>query len=493
MSSAFEVFALSRKSFELDSDFQRTYLQDRQQSAVWRAAGGSPSRAELYLKLLLVTIFLPEGLSFFVGDFRLTVARVLIFVFSIAAISWLSQRNPRASVCVPSDIFAPVAGVWMMLAATVTDGSTGLKGAGIEAISFTGAYLSFRYLLGPVDSSVRIARFSSKLIILIVGVALLDSLTDRLFTYDFIKGITGYVKPSYEGAFALKSETLFRDGVIRAMGPMEHSILFGAVCVWFGSLALTTFRPQVFGWGVAGIALVGVLASQARSPLLAYVIGFALAIFYAATPRFRTRWKLVGVAVTCVLVTVFTFSGNPVVTLVRLGGVSPEAAWYRQAIWETGGPVVLGSPIFGIGLNGDWNWQSHGALVSGSVDAFWLAVAMNYGIPGSALILLTIVGACGLGSIDRSPHLTPEEGRLSVALGIVIVAIVFLGFMVHFWGICFILIAVFAGMRANLAETAVLRDRAARVAETGHDSITGGVLLQGGDAHATQRRSHVLG
>lgn len=482
---------MSRKSFELDSDVQRTYLRHRQQSVVRRVTGGSPSRAELYLKLLLVTIVLPEGLSFFVGDFRLTVARVLIFVFSIAAISRLSQRNPRAVVCVPSDILAPAAGVWMMLAATVTDGSTGLKGAGIEAISFTGAYLSFRYLLGPaVDSSVRIVRFSCKLIILIVGVALLDSLTDRLFTYDFVKGITGYVKPSYEGAFALKSETLFRDGVIRAMGPMEHSILFGAVCVWFGHLALTTFRPQVLGWGVAGIALVGVLASQARSPLLAYVIGFALAIFYAATPRFTTRWKLVGLAVTAVLLTVFTFSGNPVVTLVRLGGVSPEAAWYRQAIWETGGPVVLGSPIFGIGLNGDWNWQSHGALVSGSVDAFWLAAAMNYGIPGSALILLTIVGACWLGSIDRSRHLTPEEGRLSVALGIVIVTIVFLGFMVHFWGICFILIAVFAGMRANLAETAVLRDRAA---ETGYDSITGGVLLQGGDARATQRSSVVLG
>jgi hypothetical protein len=77
-----------------------------------------------------------------------------------------------------------------------------------------------------------------------------------------------------------------------------------------------------------------------------------------------------------------------------------------------------------------------------------------------------------------------------VALGIVIVTIVFLGFMVHFWGICFILIAVFAGMRANLAETAVLRDRAA---ETGYDSITGGVLLQGGDARATQRSSVVLG
>jgi hypothetical protein len=420
------------------------------------------SRAEIWLKLLLVSIFLPEGLSFFVGDFRLSVSRVLIFVFSIAAISRLSKRTV---VCVPSDIIASIAGVWMMLAATATDGFTGLKGAGITAIEFTGAYLAFRYLLGPVDSSVRLARFSCKLILLIIGVALLDPLTGKLSTYEFIKGITGYVKYSYEGALAVKAETLFRDGVIRAMGPLEHSILFGAVCAWFGIVALVTFRPQVFGWVVAGVALVGVWFSQAKSPLLGYLIGFALAIFYTATPGFTARWKVIGLSVTVVLVTVFIFSGSPVATLVRLCGVSPEAAWYRQAIWDVGVPVVLRSPIFGNGLSGDWDWQSNGALVSDSVDAFWLAQAMAYGIPGSALVLLALVGACGLGSIDRSRHLTPEEGRLSVALGIVMTTIAFLGFMVHFWGICWILIAVFAGIRANLAETAVLRDRAARAAE----------------------------
>jgi hypothetical protein len=42
----------------------------------------------------------------------------------------------------------------------------------------------------------------------------------------------------------------------------------------------------------------------------------------------------------------------------------------------------------------------------------------------------------------------------------------FLGFIVHYWGICWILMAVFAGMRANLAESAILRERAARAAES---------------------------
>jgi O-antigen ligase len=200
--------------------------------------------------------------------------------------------------------------------------------------------------------------------------------------------------------------------------------------------------------------------------LLGYLIGFALAMYYSATPRFSARWKLVGLFVTVVLVAIFSFSGSPVATLVRLSGVSAEAGWYRQAIWDTAGPVALGSPLFGIGLNGDWGWQTHGGLVSASLDSFWLSAALMYGIPGSILVLLTIVSAFWLGPIDKSPHLTPEERRLSVALGIVTTTVVVLGFIVHFWGTCWILLAVFAGIRANLAETAILRDRAARTTET---------------------------
>jgi hypothetical protein len=421
---------------------------------------------EFYLKLLMFTIFLPEGLSFFIGDFRLSLDRVLLIVLFITAASRLiSAKSAVGSVCVPSDVFALIAGVWMVLAATIADGFAGLKGAGIAAIEFAGAYFAFRYLLGPVDSTIRVIRFSCKLIILVVGVALLDPLTGKLFTYEFVKSFTGYVKPSYENALAVSAEALFRDGSIRAMGSLEHSILFGSACVWFGALALITFPRRPLGWSVAAIALLGVWFSQARGPLLAYLIAFALAIFYVATPGIAARWKLIGTVVGSVIVAVFSFSGSPVATLMRLSGISAETGWYRQAIWDTAVPVVLGSPLFGIGLGDDWNWQLHGGLVSASVDAFWLRAAMMYGIPGSLLVLMTLISAFWMGPVDRCRRLTPEERRLSVALGIVVATAVFLGFIVHYWGACWTLIAVFAGIRANLAEAAILRARAPRIAE----------------------------
>jgi hypothetical protein len=48
-----------------------------------------------------------------------------------------------------------------------------------------------------------------------------------------------------------------------------------------------------------------------------------------------------------------------------------------------------------------------------------------------------------------------------MALGFVIATIVYIGFTVHLFGACAILIGIFPGMRANLAEAAILRARAA--------------------------------
>jgi O-Antigen ligase len=415
---------------------------------------------EFYLKLLVLALFLPEGLSFFIGDFRLSLERVLLIILIPLAVSHFYQRSPRHSIRVPSDVFALAAGVWMLVAAIVTGGFAGLKGAGILVIEFSGAYYVFRYLLTS-DGSVRVTKFTCKLVVLVVGIALLDPLTDKLYTYEIIKGLTGYVKPVYEAALAAQGETLFRNGVIRAMGPLEHSILFGAVCAWFGTLAYFTFPTRFFGWSVAAMALLGIWVSQARGPLLGFMIAFALAVFYVAAKGFAGRWKVLGLLATVAILAIFFFSGSPIATLMRLSGIGPEAAWYRQAIWDTAVPVVVRSPIFGIGLTDEWDWQSNSALVGTSVDAFWLRAAMMYGIPGALLILLTMTGAFWLGPLERSPFLSAEERRLSIALGLVTTTAVFLGFTVHFWGTCWVLLGIFPAMRANLAEAAIVRQQAA--------------------------------
>jgi hypothetical protein len=84
---------------------------------------------------------------------------------------------------------------------------------------------------------------------------------------------------------------------------------------------------------------------------------------------------------------------------------------------------------------------------------------MMFGIPGAALICLTITSAFWLGPVDRSPYLSQAERRLSVGLGIITTTVLLLGFTVHYWGTCWILVGIFPAIRANLAEAAILHQR----------------------------------
>jgi O-antigen ligase len=435
---------------ELRAQGQWTLARQAQASAF------KPSSYNLSLKCLIVALFLPEGFSFFIGDFRLSVARVLIIVLTIQATVQYFQKFAKAAFQ-PSDLFAVAAGLWMIIAPVIVQGADGLKGGGIIALEFSGTYWIFRHLLGPVDSSVRVVEFAIKLVFLIVALGLLDVFTGKLFTYESAKALTGYSKETFEWAKEVHSETMYRGGFVRAMGPLEHSILFGAVCAWFGTLAICTFPSRVLGWSVAGTAFLGIVVSQAQGPFVAYALSVALVAYYYVTNRFFARWKVLGALGLFGAVFIFVFSSNPVATLLGLGGINPESGWYREAIWRAVVPLVLQSPILGMGVSGEWDWQASGELVGASVDSMWLRVAMTLGIPGSLLVLFTMISAYWNGPLDRSHYLSREERRLSVALGIVTVAAVFLGFTVHFWGTCWILLGVFAGMRANLAEAAVCR------------------------------------
>src|SRR5208337_4911011 len=103
-------------------------------------------------------------------------------------------------------------------------------------------------------------------------------------------------------------DSFFRHGLVRAMGPLEHSILFAAVCGWFGVLALCTFGVCRFSVLVVLAMLVGIWFSQSRGPLVAYMGGLGLTVFYFMTKRFAWRNRLIGGVIACCLLVVFVGS-----------------------------------------------------------------------------------------------------------------------------------------------------------------------------------------
>jgi O-antigen ligase len=183
-------------------------------------------------------------------------------------------------------------------------------------------------------------------------------------------------------------------------------------------------------------------------------------VYYAVMKQYTFRWRIVGAFVVAWIALVFCFSRSPVSTLVTFGGVDASAGWYREAIWATAGPMVLDSPMFGIGsIAGAGWWEDDPVLTGPTMDSVWLVSAFQYGIPCCLLIMLTIAGAFWLGPLDTASSLSESERRLSVALGIAMTLAGVLGFIVHMWGPPWVLLGVFSGTRAYLAEAAIVRER----------------------------------
>ena len=256
------------------------------------------------------------------------VVRILLIVFIFVAMGKSKRRAAAtASARVPSDFYALVAAIWMILAGVVTEGpEVELEGAGANALEFTGAYYVYRHLLGAVNSSVNIVCFLSNTMIFVVCLALMDPLTGHLYVWDLVAKFTGYWR-----AFDPSSSAYVRDGLVRAQGPLEHSILFATACMWTGALALCTFKFSIYSVLISIIMAIGIWFSQSRAPLAAFMFGIGLIVFYYNTMSYEARWKILKALVATYIVAIFLFSNSPVTALIKYSGVDPEAGWYRRA------------------------------------------------------------------------------------------------------------------------------------------------------------------
>jgi O-antigen ligase len=76
---------------------------------------------------------------------------------------------------------------------------------------------------------------------------------------------------------------------------------------------------------------------------------------------------------------------TPITVFLHYATFSPHTAYWRLIIFEHGMNNVFANPIFGLGLN---DWERPAWMHSGSMDNFWLVVALRYGIPG--FLFLTV-------------------------------------------------------------------------------------------------------
>ena len=409
----------------------------------------APSRASPgpaispWLWVILLTVFLPEGMSFFIAGLRLTPTRLVFLILAPVVFARFVRKIASGDFrFVLSDAAVPLAGLWMFVGPSVTyDLGDALQHSGPDVLEYLIGYLATRVLLTRSGQALRFADILCVVIACVAADAMLDTAAGAYVTRELASTVTGYQK-----VWRVADE--FRFGLLRAAGPIEHPILLGFLCG--AGLILSIARRPAVGAPWMLLCAVGVLISFSSAPQQSVVMGLGLLVYSRLLPDFAQKWNLLFAVVAIDVAVAFAATPTPFGHIFDLFTIDSQTAYFRLYIWNMVGPAILDNPIFAV-MPSDYDYE-------GSVDSLWLVLCLNYGMPCSILTGLAMIGCCSLPTDQRRSSLSPAESRLGTALGIMMFLIIFTGFTVHFWGSVWILVGLLIGLRAHLGELGRLRE-----------------------------------
>ena len=397
--------------------------------------------APIWTKLLVIAALMPEDLNIRPGGLLLTMPRLLLVVAAPVIAIRLASASKIGFRIAACDIAVLLTGLWMFLSVSMTDGvDRAVVGACIMMLEFCGTYFLMRTSLTRPGQCLALGRFLAYAIAVEGALSVLDVLSQRHVLHEFAQSLTGYSKYWRPD---------FRNGIMRAQGSLEHPILMGAVCAFGSLLSLTLLKGSKRCVVFAG-CMIGVVSAMSSAPIGAAALSWIMLLYRRLTPTFHGRWRLLISSFGLFLAGLITVHPRPFSFLMDHFTFDPQTGYYRLLIWNLVGEIVLANPVFGVGLSSDFAQEFS---VSNTVDSIWLASALSFGIPGSALIAVSVLSACRSGA-HRPGRPAGDDIALGLALGIIAFLYIYLGFTVHFWGGAWILMAAFIGMRAHFGQAA---------------------------------------
>ena len=254
------------------------------------SAGAGPVKLPLLLIVIAVTIFLPEELSFYFGERRMTVTR-LVFLLIVPVILFRFARTILREDYrfVWADALVPVTSLWMFVGPAVNDGfDQTVVASGISALEFCVPYLAARLFLTERGQAVALVRLLCIAIATVGLLAILDEVARSLILREFIGQLTGYVEDLDVSDPALGYTRGF---LFRATSTLEHPILLGTVCT-FGVLMASALRGPVRIYAIVG-SIMGIVLAVSAGPILGGLIGFATLLYEKFTRQIPFRWTAV--------------------------------------------------------------------------------------------------------------------------------------------------------------------------------------------------------
>ncbi len=288
---------------------------------------------------------------------------------------------------------------------------------GIHVVEFYGAYLLARVSIRSAEDFRGVVRLFFFILLFLLPFAAVESFTRRAVLLELLPGID--IRPVNAG---------IRLNMRRAQAIFSHPILFGA----FASTGLGLFwyviRPRALRVPGALIACFTTVFSLSTGALISIVMQIVFIVWEKVMKARERRWRLFAILSVLGYFTIDLLSNrSPFHVLVSYATFSSGSAYNRILIWRYGTDNVWANPFFGLGFN-DWERPS---WMGGSVDNFWLLMAMRYGLPMIIMAiaaLLIILRRVSLAKLVTEDDRLARAGYLTAFGGIVIA-----GGTVHYW------------------------------------------------------------
>lgn len=344
---------------------------------------------------------------------------------------WLAGKaGPKRK----GDILLFMYAFWCSLSFVVNNGlGPSVQPAGITFVETVGPYLVARCYIRNADDFHRLFRFLFKIMLVLWPFALLE-----LLGHPILRDMFAAVWP-----VKVAGEMQGRLGLHRVQMGIDHPILFGA-CI--GAMLAPTYLVLGFGKNVFQRSIragcVGTLAMMSLSagPLIGVFFQAGLLLWNDTLKRIKQRWQILIILSLSIGLAVELVANRSLLTIVVSFFIfEPASYWYRLQIWDFGTASVANHPLFGTGSD-DWARPS---WMGASIDNFWLASAVRYGLPGPILIGLAVLSI--LQALAFKKGLDEKLQAYRTAIIISIIATLTMAWTVALWDANYVLFLFFLG------------------------------------------------
>jgi len=338
--------------------------------------------------IALFSMMLP--ISFDVGSIHLSTSRTLFLILCpILLIRLLMGKYGRVTQL---DVWILLYMLWRSVVPFINNPALALEYVGSNSVIFLGGYLAARASIRSASDFRWFARVLGTFVILTFPFALSESITGNMVLpplLEKIPGVTSVTDVMYDR----------RMGLDRAQVVFAHPILYGLFCSMGVAIFFLGTKGHVPTWRrVLGTMLIGgsCFLSVSSGPFLSMVAQFFLLLWAFVLRNVETRWRILGFLTFLAYVVIEIGSNRPgIYAVVSLLSFAPHTANVRLILLEYGLAQVVQTPLFGVGFN-NWNLP---VWMSGSLDNFWLANALIFGLP--AFLLLAAAFAYGMIAVGR--------------------------------------------------------------------------------------------